>query len=142
MHLSLPPLSCEDSAPADDGDEAISHDEVGPVPGVDPAPWPAAHDAVPNLQFGEVSSPMAMSQNLADFMNALTNRHSQSRGRGHMLQQQAMLSNTARFGEHTSVPEAGYSIRPPCVVHPSNVLAPSRCGAFISASPIPSRGRQ
>ncbi|KPJ58957.1 MAG: hypothetical protein AMJ46_13065 [Latescibacteria bacterium DG_63] len=63
----------------------------------------------PNIQFGEVNSPVAMSQNLEGFLKALTTGRSESRGRGHMMGQQAMLSNIARFEERTSAPMPGYS---------------------------------
>ncbi len=63
----------------------------------------------PNIQFSEVNSPVAMSQNLEGFLKALTTGRSESHGRGHMMQQQAMLSNVARFGDRMSVPMPGYS---------------------------------
>lgn len=52
----------------------------------------------PNIRFGDVSSPVAMTQNLEGFLNALTTGRSESRGRGVMMQQQAVMSNVARFG--------------------------------------------
>ena len=63
----------------------------------------------PNIQFGEVNSPVAMSQNLEGFLNALTSGRSESRRRGHMIQQQAVMSNFARFEERTRAPMPGYS---------------------------------
>ncbi|MCH8964880.1 MAG: DUF4139 domain-containing protein [Planctomycetes bacterium] len=63
----------------------------------------------PNIQFSEVNSPVAMSQNLEGFLKALTTGRSESRGRGLMMQQQAMLPNFARGGDSMSVPMPGYS---------------------------------
>ena len=65
----------------------------------------------PNIQFGEVNSPVAMSQNLEGFLKALTTGRSESSrgGRGYMMRQQAMLSNVARYGDDVNVPVPGYS---------------------------------
>ena len=64
----------------------------------------------PNIQFAEVTSPMAMSQDLAGFLKALTSGRSESqRGRGYMMQQQAMVANTAMYDERTSAPLPSYS---------------------------------
>ena len=65
----------------------------------------------PNIRFGEVSSPVAMSQNLAGFLNALAGggREEAARGRGHMMTQQGFLSNVAVFDESAARPMPGYS---------------------------------
>ncbi len=63
----------------------------------------------PNIQFGEVNSPVAMSQNLEGFLKALTTGRSESSRRGHMMRQQAMISNVARYGDDVSTPMPGYS---------------------------------
>ena len=63
----------------------------------------------PNIQFGEVNSPVAMSQNLEGFLKALTTGRSESSRLGHMMRQQARLSNVARYGDDVNVPMPGYS---------------------------------
>ena len=63
----------------------------------------------PNIQFSEVNSPVAMSQNLEGFLKALTAGRSESRGRAHMMQQQAVSLNVPRFEDRVSVPIPGYS---------------------------------
>ncbi len=63
----------------------------------------------PNIQFGDVNSPVAMSQNLEGFLRALTTGRSESGSRGNMMMQQAMLSNVARFDNDMSTPVPGYS---------------------------------
>ena len=65
----------------------------------------------PNIQFGEVNSPVAMSQNLEGFLKALTTGRSESSrsGRGYMMRQQTMISNVARYGNDVSAPMPGYS---------------------------------
>ena len=63
----------------------------------------------PNIKFGEVLSPVAMSQNLAEFLKALaTGRTETSRG-GHMLAQQAVMLNAAAFEDFGAPPVPGYS---------------------------------
>jgi len=63
----------------------------------------------PNIQFGEVNSPVAMSQDLEGFLKALTSGRSESRSRAHMVQQQAVLHNVARFNEYAGAPTPAYS---------------------------------
>ena len=66
----------------------------------------------PNIQFADVNSPIAMSQKLAGFLQALTTGRSESRrGRGNiMTQQRAVMSNLARFeSSMPDVPMPGYS---------------------------------
>jgi len=64
----------------------------------------------PNIKFGELISPTAMSQNLADFLNALAAGRSDGRNDryGHMMQQQAMVMNTAGW-DSPSAPMPSYS---------------------------------
>jgi hypothetical protein len=64
----------------------------------------------PNIQFAEVNSPVAMSQNLEGFLNALTSGRSESRRRSHMINQQAAISsNSMSYARRTSPPMPGYS---------------------------------
>jgi hypothetical protein len=53
----------------------------------------------PNIKFAEVSSPVAMSQSLADFLNSLSRGQSENvhGGGQNMITQQAMFANTAVF---------------------------------------------
>jgi hypothetical protein len=52
----------------------------------------------PKIKFGEVLSPVAMSQNLADFLNSLALGRTEYRGRNsNMLQQQALVLNQAEY---------------------------------------------
>ena len=55
----------------------------------------------PNIQFGDVNSPVAMSQNLEAFLRALTKRRSEGGGRQMMMQQQGALTGNmgGGFGE-------------------------------------------
>ncbi len=67
----------------------------------------------PNIKFSEVPSPIAMSQNLADFLNSLTmgrtDRERDAR-RGMMTQQQvAMVSNVAFYDEFETPLTPGYA---------------------------------
>ncbi len=64
----------------------------------------------PNIQFGEVNSPVAMSQNLEGFLRSLTTGRSESnRRRGHMMSQRARLHNVAMYENDISAPMPGYS---------------------------------
>lgn len=63
----------------------------------------------PNIQFADVNSPVAMSQNLEGFLRALTSGRSESGGRRDMMRQQAMLSNIATYEDEVSAPLPGYS---------------------------------
>lgn len=63
----------------------------------------------PNIKFGDVNSPVAMSQDLAGFLRALTSGRSESGSRGNMMMQQAVLSNVAMFDNDMSAPMPGYS---------------------------------
>ncbi len=65
----------------------------------------------PNIKFGEVPSPLAMSQSLADFLNALTGgRAEAARGRSQVVTQQALPGNVP-FWEDASgaAPMPSYS---------------------------------
>ena len=64
----------------------------------------------PNIKFSEVSSPIAMNQSLADFLNSLANgRNENVRSSQGMMTQQAMLVNTAVFDALETSPGPGYS---------------------------------
>jgi hypothetical protein len=64
----------------------------------------------PNIKFGDVNSPVAMSQTLSDFLNAFASGRSASRGRNsHMLQQQAWVANYADYGFAVGAPMAEYA---------------------------------
>ena len=63
----------------------------------------------PNIQFAEVNSPLAMSQNLEDFFKALTGGRSESRRNSHMMQQAAIASNYMVYSDLSSPPMPGYS---------------------------------
>ncbi|NOY82401.1 MAG: DUF4139 domain-containing protein [Kiritimatiellaeota bacterium] len=63
----------------------------------------------PNIQFGEVNSPVAMTQNLEGFLKALTTRRSESHERGYMMRQQGMSVNVATYRERGAAPVPGYS---------------------------------
>ena len=64
----------------------------------------------PNIKFGEVSSPLAMSQSLADFLNALVGgRTEYARSGQNMMTQQAMLVNAPVFDAGETSPVPGYS---------------------------------
>lgn len=64
----------------------------------------------PNLQFSNTIDPMALRGSLADFLNSLTNPETQYRSRMGMVQQQAVLSNSATFPSEEMTP--GYSVAP------------------------------
>ena len=63
----------------------------------------------PNIRFGEVNSPMAMSQSLKDFLNALSSGRSESRGRGQFMMQQQVMMNDPNYGNPIGAPMPGYS---------------------------------
>jgi len=63
----------------------------------------------PNIRFGDVNSPVAMSQDLQGFLMALTAGRSESSGLGGMMMQQAALVNVPRFDASMSVPMPAYS---------------------------------
>jgi len=64
----------------------------------------------PNIQFADVNSPIAMSQPLAQFLEALQQGRSGGSGeRRSVVLQQAMLANSVSYGRETSLPEAAYS---------------------------------
>jgi hypothetical protein len=66
----------------------------------------------PNIQFGDVNSPVAMSEDLAGFLRALVSGRSESSGRDNVMMQQRMLSNVMvraeRVGE-MDMPTPEYS---------------------------------
>lgn len=51
----------------------------------------------PNIQFAELPNPVAMSQNLADFLKSLAAGRAEGGDRGHMMQQQAIIFNAAAY---------------------------------------------
>jgi hypothetical protein len=65
----------------------------------------------PNIKFGEVPSPVAMSQSLADFLNSLARGRAENAREGgqNMLTQQALLVNAPVFDALENLPEPGYS---------------------------------
>ncbi len=65
----------------------------------------------PNIKFGEVHSPVSMSQKLADFLNSLESGRTKDRRRGgsHMMTQQRILTNVAVSDGFESPPVPGYS---------------------------------
>ena len=64
----------------------------------------------PNIKFGEVTSPVAMSQSLADFLNSLASGQAENNRRGqNMLTQQALLVNAPVFDAGETSPVPGYS---------------------------------
>jgi len=64
----------------------------------------------PNIKFGELFSPVAMSQNLADFLNSIAGgRTEEGRQDRYMLRQQRAMTNVADFGPFESLPVPGYS---------------------------------
>ena len=80
----------------------------------------------PNIQFGEINSPVAMSQNLEGFLRALTTGRSEASTRGNMMTQQAVLSNTMAFADDFSAPVPGYSTAQEGVVTEDLFLYPVR----------------
>ncbi len=64
----------------------------------------------PNIGFADVSSPMAMGQSLADFLNALSRGADERRRRpSHVMAQQAVMYQDARVEEWPGMPGPGYS---------------------------------
>lgn len=64
----------------------------------------------PNIKFGDVLSPVAMSQSLADFLNSLAGgRSDRTRSGQGMLTQQAILVNAPVFDARESLPVPEYS---------------------------------
>ena len=53
----------------------------------------------PNIQFAELPNPVAMSQSLADFLKSLATGRVEGGDRGHMMQQQGIMLNTAAYGD-------------------------------------------
>jgi hypothetical protein len=62
----------------------------------------------PNIRFGNVESPMAMSRNLDGFLGALAGRN-QYDSRRSVMTQQAVLSNVAAYDESSSFAAPDYS---------------------------------
>ncbi len=60
----------------------------------------------PNIQFGELPNPVAMSQNLADFLRSLAAGRAEGGDRGYLLQQQSLALNTAAYD---AIPLPAYS---------------------------------
>lgn len=67
----------------------------------------------PNIQFAEISSPVAMAQKLEGFMNALVRGRSEERRRSVVMQQRAVMSNAAWFEAAPGRPTPSYSTAAP-----------------------------
>jgi len=78
----------------------------------------------PHMKFGEVLSPVAMSQSLADFLNSLASGRTEGRRDAHLLRQQAVLSNVAAFGDFEGVPLPEYPTAPEGMVSEDLFLYP------------------
>ena len=63
----------------------------------------------PNIKFGEVLSPMSMSQSLADFLNSLNSGRTDAGRGGHLMAQQAVLLNAPVFERNEGIPMPFYS---------------------------------
>jgi hypothetical protein len=64
----------------------------------------------PNIRFGEVNSPVAMNQNLSEFMNALARGRTETyRGGGQMLAQQAVMMSEPVSDRFGTPPAPAYS---------------------------------
>jgi len=64
----------------------------------------------PNIKFGDVLSPLAMAQSLADFLNSLAGgRTDRTRSGQGMLTQQAIMVNAPVFDAMEALPVPGYS---------------------------------
>ncbi|MFH1077504.1 MAG: hypothetical protein V1753_11875 [Pseudomonadota bacterium] len=65
----------------------------------------------PNIKFGEILSPVAMNQSLADFLNSLTSGRTETRqnSRSRMMSQQAVMSNAPVFDSFEGIPMPSYS---------------------------------
>jgi hypothetical protein len=64
----------------------------------------------PNIKFAEINSPVALSQTLADYLQALTAGRSETRGRyNYMTQQRAIMSNVALYDDFAGIPMPTYS---------------------------------
>ena len=65
----------------------------------------------PNLTFADVNSPIAKSESLANFLNALERGRTEGRrGRGGvMAQQAAIMDNVAYFADELRAPDVGYA---------------------------------
>jgi len=66
----------------------------------------------PNIQFGEVHSPIAMSEPLSKFLGSLSGDHTrsyQSGQRSQIMTQQAVMFNAPSYSSFESAPSAGYS---------------------------------
>ena len=64
----------------------------------------------PNIKFGEILSPVAMSENLAGFLKALSSGRTENRlggSRGRVMTQQALMPNVSMYDE--SAPTPAYS---------------------------------
>lgn len=63
----------------------------------------------PNIRFGDVNSPIAMSQKLDGFLKALRSGRSESRGNRNVMSQQAVAYNYPVYERSAQVPMPGYS---------------------------------
>ncbi|MCP4580423.1 MAG: hypothetical protein GY839_02315, partial [candidate division Zixibacteria bacterium] len=63
----------------------------------------------PNIGFGDVNSPVAMSQDLAGFLKALSTGRSENSGRGSLVRSQVALSNIGGYAEFENMSSPAYS---------------------------------
>lgn len=63
----------------------------------------------PNIKFGEVLSPVSMSQSLVDFLNSLGSGRTEAGRGGHVMLQQAVLLNAPVFERNEGIPTSVYS---------------------------------
>jgi hypothetical protein len=63
----------------------------------------------PNIQFPELPNPVAMSQNLAEFLRSLVAGRAEGGERGYMMQQQALAFNS-NFAPYDNAPLPAYAI--------------------------------
>lgn len=63
----------------------------------------------PNIKFGEILSPVSMSQSLADFLNSLGSGRTDAGRGGHLMSQQAVLLNAPVFERNEGIPTPVYS---------------------------------
>ncbi len=63
----------------------------------------------PNIKFGDVLNPIAKSQNLADFLSALSGSGGRRSGNQYMMQQAMVVNQAERYEEDASALVPGYS---------------------------------
>lgn len=80
----------------------------------------------PNIQFADVNSPVAMTQNLEGFLKALTTGQSERRAKAkrRFMASQLMISNEYEYQDYKGVPMPGYSTAKEGVVSEDLFLYP------------------